>query len=203
MTQFVFSQEININVDISTEIRSKRVKLALEVNKKKDLYFNGTVKVAFGTNSSTLTTYTVGTISDTEDYNLKTYNFDKDGLSPGTSYVYKWWVESSNNYIGTIELDPVGFTTPSSFDVLPYQLFQIPEEGMIQGDTIGFIKYEDTAGTWQKVQTYYKTTLGLKTDGTLWAWGRNAKRLVINPASESEVVYEPLQVIMPLMLFLL
>jgi gliding motility-associated-like protein len=194
----VFSQEITLNVDyVNTEIRSKRVKLALEVNKKRDLYFNGTVKIAFGTNSSTLTTYTVGTISDSEDYNLKTYSFDKEDLSPGTGYVYKWWLESSYNYIGTIEIDPVSFTTPSSFDVLPYQKFQIPEEGMKQGDTIGFIKYEDTAGTWQKVQTYYKTTLGLKTDGTLWAWGRNAKRLVINPASESEVVYEPLQVIMP------
>ena len=72
----MFSQEININVDyVNTEIRSKRVKLALEVNKKKELYFNGTVKVAFGTNSSTLTTYTVGSISDTEDYNLRTYSF--------------------------------------------------------------------------------------------------------------------------------
>ena len=69
----MFSQEIALSVDyVNTEIRSKRVKLALEINKKKDLYFNGTVKIAFGTNSSTLTTYDVGTISDTENYNLKT-----------------------------------------------------------------------------------------------------------------------------------
>ena len=194
---YVFSQEIAINVDVSTEIRSKRVDLVLEINKKKDLYFDGTVKVAFGTNSSTLSTYVVGTVSNTENYNLKKYTFEKDGLSPGTNYTYKWWVETNSNSIGTIELDPVNFTTPSSFDVLPYQKFEIPEEGLKQGDTIGFIKYEDTDGTWQKVQTYYKTTLGLKTDGTLWAWGRNAKRLIINPASQSEVVYEPLQVIMP------
>jgi hypothetical protein len=194
----MFSQEIVLSVDaVNTEIRSKRVELVLLINKKEDLYFNGTVKIAFGTNSSTLTTYDVGTISDTENYNLKTYNFDKENLSPGTSYVYKWWVESSNNNIGTIEVDPVNFTTPSGFDVLPYQKFEIPEEGLIPGDTIGFIKYEDTDGTWLKVQTYYKTSLGLKSDGSLWAWGRNSKRLVINPASESEVVYEPLQVIMP------
>ena len=194
----MFSQEIALSVDyVNTEIRSKRVKLALEINKKKDLYFNGTVKIAFGTNSSTLTTYDVGTISDTENYNLKTYSFDKENLSPGTSYVYKWWVESSNNYVGTIEVDPVNFTTPSGFDVLPYQKFEIPEEGLIPGDTIGFIKYEDTDGTWLKVQTYYKTSLGLKSDGTLWAWGRNSKKLVVNPAGSSEVVYEPLQVIMP------
>ncbi|MDG1686503.1 MAG: hypothetical protein P8I28_03815, partial [Flavobacteriaceae bacterium] len=194
----MFSQEIALSVDyVNTEIRSKRVKLALEINKKKDLYFNGTVKIAFGTNSSTLTTYDVGTISDTENYNLKTYSFDKENLSPGTSYVYKWWLESSNNSIGTIEVDPVNFTTPSGFDVLPYQKFEIPEEGLIPGDTIGFIKYEDTDGTWLKVQTYYKTSLGLKSDGTLWAWGRNSKKLVVNPAGSSEVVYEPLQVIMP------
>ena len=86
------------------------------------------------------------------------------------------------------------FSCPSDEEGL---MFEIPEEGIIPGDTIGFIKYEDTDGTWQKVQTYYKTTLGLKSDGTLWAWGRNAKKLVVNPASQSEVVYEPLQVIMP------
>ena len=33
---YVFSQEIAINVDVSTEIRSKRVDLVLEINKKKD-----------------------------------------------------------------------------------------------------------------------------------------------------------------------
>ena len=74
----MFSQEIVLSVDaVNTEIRSKRVELVLLINKKEDLYFNGTVKIAFGTNSSTLTTYYVGTISDTENYNLKTYNFDK------------------------------------------------------------------------------------------------------------------------------
>mgnify|MGYP001369747591 FL=1 len=122
---YVFSQEIAINVDVSTEIRSKRVDLVLEINKKKDLYFDGTVKVAFGTNSSTLSTYVVGTVSNTENYNLKKYTFEKDGLSPGTNYMYKWWVETNSNSIGTIELDPVNFTTPSSFDVLPYQKFEI------------------------------------------------------------------------------
>ena len=141
-----------------------------------------------------MTTINVGTVSPTEDYNLKTYYFEKENLSPNTQYVYKWSFESD---LGTFETDEINFTTPSGFDVLPYQLFEIPEEGIIPGDTIGYIKYEDTDGTWQKVQTYYKTTLGLKSDGSLWAWGRNAKKLVVNPASQSEVVYEPLQVIMP------
>ena len=111
-----------------------------------------------------MTSYNVGTVSPNEDYNLKTYYFKKEGLSPNTQYSYKWTVESD---LGTFETNEIKFTTPSGFDVLPYQLFEIPEEGIIPGDTIGYIKYEDTDGTWQKVQTYYKTTLGLKSDGTL------------------------------------
>ena len=39
-----------------------------------------------------------------------------------------------------------------------------------------------------KIQTYYKTTLGSNW-WTLWAWGRNAKKLVVN--SKCQVVYEP------------
>jgi len=190
-----FSQQINLNIDyVNTQIRSKRVELGLEINKGINERFNGTVKIAFGSNTTSMTSYNVGTVSPNEDYNLKTYYFKKEGLSPNTQYSYKWTVESD---LGTFETNEIKFTTPSGFDVLPYQLFEIPEEGIIPGDTIGYIKYEDTDGTWQKIQTYYKTTLGLKSDGTLWAWGRNAKKLVVNPASQSEVVYEPLQVIMP------
>ncbi|MGA1776169.1 MAG: hypothetical protein ACO39G_03720, partial [Flavobacteriaceae bacterium] len=170
--------------------------MAIEINKAQDFKFNGRIQLDFGTSSSSLTRYDITEIKDTEDYNLKVYVFEKEGLTPNTDYVYKWQLETNTPY-GTLTTDEVKFTTPSGFDVLPYQLFEIPEEGLIPGDTIGYIKYEDTEGSWKKVQTYYKTTLGLKTDGTLWAWGRNAKNLVVNFGGSSEVIYEPIQVRLP------
>ncbi|MDC0001052.1 gliding motility-associated C-terminal domain-containing protein [Flavobacteriaceae bacterium] len=190
-----------MNLDFkNSQIRSQRIELGLEVNPS--ISFNGTLKISFGTTSSSvsMTTHVVASISDQEDFttyenNTKTYYFKQENLTPNTTYYFKWWLESST--FGNIEKQVTALTTAAPFSVLPSQKFEIPEEGLIPGDTIGFLKYEDTDGTWKKVQTYYKTTLGLKSDGSLWAWGRNAKSLVINPASESEVVYEPLQVIMP------
>lgn len=194
VTTHVSGQQLKLNIDYSnSEVRSKRVKLALEVNKGID--FSGAIKISFGADVNSLSTQTIDSVLDSEDYNLKTYYFEQEDLAPNTTYVYKWYLETEE--LGNFETEFVQITTPSSFDVLPYQLFEIPEEGIIPGDTIGYIKYEDTDGSWKKIKTYYKTTLGLKTDGTLWAWGRNAKKLVVNPSSQSEVVYEPIQISKP------
>ena len=195
------AQDINLNLDFkNSQIRSQRIELGLEVNPS--ISFNGTLKISFGTTSSSvsMTTHVVASISDQEDFttyenNTKTYFFKQENLTPNTTYYFKWWLESST--FGNIEKQVTALTTPAPFSVLPSQKFEIPEEGLIPGDTIGFLKYEDTNGSWSKVQTYYKTTIGLKNDGTLWAWGRNAKRIIVNPSSQSEVVYEPIQVIMP------
>ncbi|MDB4062446.1 gliding motility-associated C-terminal domain-containing protein [Flavobacteriaceae bacterium] len=195
------AQDINLNLDFkNSQIRSQRIELGLEVNPS--ISFNGTLKISFGTTSSSvsMTTHVVASISDQEDFtayenNTKTYFFKQENLSPNTTYYFKWWLESST--FGNIEKQVTALTTPAPFSVLPSQKFEIPEEGLIPGDTIGFLKYDDTNGSWSKVQTAYKTTIGLKNDGTLWAWGRNAKRIIVNPASRSEVVYEPVQVIMP------
>jgi hypothetical protein len=187
-------QQLRLNIDhANSEIRSKRVKLALEVNKGID--FSGTIKISFGADTNSLSTQTIASVLNSEDYNLKTYYFEQEDLAPNTTYVYKWYLETEE--LGNFETEFQQITTPSSFDVLPYQLFEIPEEGIIPGDTIGYIKYEDTDGSWEKIKTYYKTTLGLKTDGTLWAWGRNAKNLVVNFGGNSEVIYEPVQVRLP------
>jgi len=195
------AQDINLNLDFkNSQIRSQRIELGLEVNPS--ISFNGTLKISFGTTSSSvsMTTHVVANISDQEDFtayenNTKTYFFKQENLTPNTTYYFKWWLESST--FGNIEKQVTALTTPAPFSVLPSQKFEIPEEGLIPGDTIGFLKYDDTNGSWSKVQTAYKTTIGLKNDGTLWAWGRNAKRIIVNPASQSEVVYEPIQVIMP------
>ncbi|MDC3368682.1 gliding motility-associated C-terminal domain-containing protein [Flavobacteriaceae bacterium] len=162
--------------------------------------FAGDLKISFGTSTTSLTTHLVATISDQDDFtsyenNTRTFVFEQENLTENTTYYYKWSLETAT--AGTIEEEIKNITTPSGFAVLPYQNFEIPEAGLIPGDTIGYIKYEDTDGTWTKVQTYYKTTLGLKEDGSLWAWGRNSKKLVVNPASQSEVVYEPIQVMTP------
>ena len=87
--------------------------------------------------------------------------------------------------------------TLTGFDVLPSQVFEIPEAGLKVGDTLGKIKYDDIEGSWKKVQTYYKTSIGLKTDGSLWAWGRNAKRLITDYCNSSEVIYQPVKITLP------
>ena len=194
LSSFLTAQQLKLNIDYqNSEVRSKRVKLALEVNKGID--FDGVIKISFGADINSLTTHTIDNVLVSEDYNLKTYYFEQEDLDPNTIYIYKWYLETDS--LGDFETEFIEITTPSIFDVLPYQLFEIPEEGIIPGDTIGYIKYEDTNGSWKKIKTYYKTSLGLKTDGTLWAWGRNAKRLVVNPSSQSEVVYEPIQINKP------
>ena len=193
------AQEIILKSDFkNTQIRSQRVELAVAINPSES--FAGDLKISFGTSTTSLTTHLVATISDQDDFtsyenNTRTFVFEQENLTVNTTYYYKWSLETAT--AGTIEEEIKNITTPSGFAVLPYQNFEIPEAGLIPGDTIGYIKYEDTDGTWTKVQTYYKTTLGLKENGSLWAWGRNSKKLVVNPASQSEVVYEPIQVMTP------
>ena len=193
------AQEIILKSDFkNTQIRSQRVELAVAINPSES--FTGDLKIAFGTSSSSLTTHLVTSISDQDDFtefenNTRIYVFEQENLTANTTYYYKWRLETTS--AGTVEEEIKTITTPSGFSVLPYQNFEIPEAGLIPGDTIGFIQYEDSDGTWAKVQTYYKTTLGLKADGSLWSWGRNAKKLVVNPASQSEVVYEPIRISMP------
>ena len=191
------AQEIILKSDFkNTQIRSQRVELAAAINPSES--FTGELKIYFGTSTTSLTTHLVATISDQDDFtsfenNTRTFVFEQENLTENTRYYFKWSLETAT--AGTIEEEIKNITTPSGFAVLHYQNFEIPEAGLIPGDTIGYIKYEDTDGTWTKVQTYYKTTLGLKENGSLWAWGRNSRKLVVNPASESEVVYEPIQVI--------
>jgi len=200
---FSWSQDIIINQDFTkSEIRTKRVELVLEVNH--GVNFSGNVYISFGTNTSSLTTQQVDTVSATTNYNpitdyLKTYTFLQENLTANTTYYYKWSLVTGSN--GTYYSPSAGtssLTTLAGFDVLPSQVFEIPEEGLKIGDTIGKLKYDDTDGSWQKIQTYYKTSVGLKTDGSLWAWGRNAKRLITDYCNKSEVIYQPVKItVMP------
>ena len=192
------AQDVVLNLDYTkTEIRTNRVELAVEINHGVNL--SGSLILEFGPSTSSLTTYSVVTISSTTNYNpktdyLKSYSQTLT-TSPSTQYFYKWRLVTPD--YGTILNPPAGtlsVTTLSGFNVLPSQVFEIPEEGLKVGDTIGFLKYDDTDGSWQKIQTYYKTTIGLKTDGTMYAWGRNARRLITEYCNESEVIYKPVKI---------
>lgn len=190
---------IIISPDYShTEIRSKRVKLSLLVNKAEDLSISGEIFIDFGSNQSSLTSIYVGEIEPTDGFNEKHFYFRKDNLNSGQTYYFRWRLES--NDIVSLDTDLLNFTTPSSFDILPKQLFELkeftnePGKDLKEGDTIGRIKYEDTQGSWAKVKTYYKTSMALKDDGTIWAWGRNSRKLVPSIGDESEVIYEPYKI---------
>jgi len=69
--------------------------LAIEINKAQDFKFNGRIQLAFGTSTNTWTLYDIAEIKDTEDYNLKVYTFEKEGLTLNTDYVYKWQLETN------------------------------------------------------------------------------------------------------------
>ncbi len=200
---FLSAQEIVISQDFTkTEIRTKRVVLGLEVNHGINL--GGELYISFGTNTNSLTTQLVTTVSTTQTYDpktdyLKKYSFIQENLTPNTSYFYRWKLDTPNNgtFYSPSASGTSSFTTLTGFDVLPLQVFEMPEYGLKVGDTIGKIKYDDTDGSWQKIQTFYKTSLGLKTDGTLWAWGRNAKRLITEYCNQSQVIYEPVKITIP------
>ena len=176
--------------------------MGLEVNHGVNL--SGNLYISFGTNTSSLTTQLVATVSSTQDYDPKTdylqkFTFSQDNLTANTQYFYRWRLETTGNgtFYSPSETGTSSFTTLTGFNVLPLQVFEIPEDGLKVGDTIGKLKYDDTDGSWQKIQTYYKTRVGLKTDGTLWAWGRNAKRLITEYCNRSEVIYQPVKITIP------
>ena len=181
-----------------TEIRSKRAVLSLLVNKAEDLSINGNILIDFGSNPDNLTTESLGVILETENFNEKNYYFKKDNLNSGQTYYFRWRLVSDD--IVSLGTDLLSFTTPSSFEVLPKQVFELkeftnePGKDLKEGDTIGRIKYEDTQGSWAKVKTYYKTSMALKDDGTIWAWGRNSRKLVPSIGDNSEVIYEPYKI---------
>jgi hypothetical protein len=112
----------------------------------------------------------VATVSSTQNYDPKTdylqkFTFSQDNLTANTSYYYRWQLSTNENgtFYSPSETGTSSFTTLTGFNVLPLQVFEIPEDGLKVGDTIGKLKYDDTDGSWQKVQTYYKTSVGLKT----------------------------------------
>ena len=74
LSSFLTAQQLKLNIDYqNSEVRSKRVKLALEVNKGID--FDGVIKISFGADINSLTTHTIDNVLVSDDYNLKTYYF--------------------------------------------------------------------------------------------------------------------------------
>ena len=155
------AQDIIISQDFTkTEIRTKRVELGLEVNHGVNL--SGNLYISFGTNTSSLTTQLVATVSSTQDYDPKTdylqkFTFSQDNLTANTQYFYRWRLETTGNgtFYSPSETGTSSFTTLTGFNVLPLQVFEIPEDGLKVGDTIGKLKYDDTDGSWQKIQTFH------------------------------------------------
>ena len=71
-------QRISIEQDFTrTEIRTKRVELGLEINH--GVNFSGDLFISFGSNTNSLTTQLVATVSSTQTYN------------PKTDYLKKYW----------------------------------------------------------------------------------------------------------------
>ena len=196
-----FSQErrIFLNNDLpGTEIHYDNVKLSLEVNKASDELFSGQIRLVVnklissqGSSTSELTTNTlVGTISNTQDFNLGYFDKVITGLSSDTTYEYEWILEIGSEQIKT---NIASFTTTDGWAVLPKQTFEIPEFVRYQGektfsvgDTIGKVKYDDKLQNWIKVKTHYKTTMALNDKGELWAWGSNDKRIIPKMISREE-----------------
>ena len=191
----LFGQEPRVIIENhrpTTEIRSKRAVLSIEINKgdnfDADLYLDFYSNTTSST--STLVTSTlVDNISASEDFNLNVYSYEISDLNPEENYSYKWRLEG-NGWDKSTEIE--NFTTITGFGVLPNMAFEIPEAGLKVGDTIGIIKYEDQQGVWKKVQTRYKTTWALKEDGTLYSWGRNTVQLIGNGCVTEDIQYEPI-----------
>ena len=173
-----------------SETRSERVKIALEVNKSRGLAISGDIELYFGEDKNNLTKHVIGSITSNEDFNLKTFYFKQNGLTPNTNYYFRWSFNSNSNISGG--QGTVMIRTSQGFSILPDQLFDIPEKNIKEGDTLGRVKYDDNGSKWAKIQTYYKTTVGLKTDGSLLVWGNNSYSLIPGQSySNQSVVYEP------------
>jgi len=186
-TQFIINYDRK-----NTQIRSVRVKIALEVNKKTDLDASGNLDFYFGEDPNSLTKTQIGTISSSDLFNLKTFYFEKNGLTPNTNYYFKW-IFNSNLVSSSSGI--ISIKTPTGFAILPDQLYDIPEEGLKAGDTIGRIRYDDNGNKWKKIETYYKTSIGMKEDGSVWVWGNNTYSLIpgYHCYSNTSVVYDPVR----------
>ena len=213
---FAYSQEQNIILNHSlpdTEYRYNKAILGLEINKDENIRINATVRIIVETypqssdvsqTTSLITNTLVGTISDTNNLNLVYFKPLITGLVSNTAYQYKWILES-NGF--SVESSVASFTTTNGWAVLPNQTYELPEwvkgddgvSSLIVGDTIGKIKYDDIDQNWVKVQTFYKTTMALNSDGELWAWGRNTTSLVpglkqksdYNDVDKPEIQFKP------------
>ena len=117
-------------------------------------------------------------------------------MTKQTTYYYNWKLELNDI---TLETGVNSFTTLDGFAALPSQMYEIPETGLNEGDKIGRIKYDDDGVQWKKVQTFFKTTMALKQNGELHAFGRNARNLIPQIGGQqgkgSEVVYEPVGIL--------
>ena len=196
-----FSQEqIILNIDYTqTQVLTNRAELFLEINKGEnfdgEVYFEGN-QISEDVSSTLSFLQKVADIAATENYNLKTYQFNWNDLSPQTEYHYRWIVRSQSGW--ELQTDWITIKTSDGFGVVADQLFEIPEEGLIPGDTIGVLKYENNFEKWKKIQTYYKTTFALKPSGELYGWGKNESNQIGSRAREGEgVVYGQARVTIP------
>ena len=96
-----FGQEPRVIIENhrpTTEIRSQRVILSIEINKgdnfDADLYLDFYSNTSSST--STLVTSTlVDNISASEDFNLNIYSHEISGLTPEENYSFKWRLEGN------------------------------------------------------------------------------------------------------------
>ena len=176
------------------EIRSTKAKLALEINKGVTETLNGSLNLYFlGTSpTSSVSPTQVASFVGSETFNLQVFSSTVSSLIKETTYYYNWKLELNDI---VLETGVNSFTTLDGFSALPFQMYEIPEVGLKEGDKLGRIKYDDDGVKWKKVQTYFKTTMALKENGELHAFGRNARNLIPQIGNEqgkgAEIVYEP------------
>ncbi|MFZ9056589.1 MAG: gliding motility-associated C-terminal domain-containing protein [Flavobacteriaceae bacterium] len=183
ITSNSFAQEqVILNIDFTkTKVYSTRAELFLELNKGEnfnaEIWIEGHL-VDDGVESSDTSNTLIESIyekvddvSVEENFNLKVYEYVWQPIFPLGKYKYRWILKSEDGW--EIETDWQFIEAGDGFGVLPNQDFEIPEEGLIPGDTIGVVVYENSFEKWQKVQTYYKTTFAQKPNGELYGWGRN------------------------------
>ncbi|MGC6402126.1 MAG: gliding motility-associated C-terminal domain-containing protein [Flavobacteriaceae bacterium] len=189
-------EQVILNIDYTqTEVLTNRAVLVLEVNKGENfdaiIRFKGrslTADVSGTLSANTEVNEQVATVSVSENFNLKTYTFNWNDLNPQARYEYQWSLEASAGWV--LETEWIPFETTDGFGVVANQLFELPEEGLIPGDTIGVLKYENSFEKWKKIQTYYKTTFALKPSGELYGWGKNDSNQIGAFSREGEgVVY--------------
>ena len=196
-----FSQQkqVVIKEDFTeTEIRSTKALLAIEINKAVKETLNGSLNLYFHGTSPTNSASPTQVVSfiGSETFNLRSFSSTVSSLTKQTTYYYNWKLELNDI---TLETGVNSFTTLDGFAALPFQMYEIPEVGLNEGDKIGRIKYDDDGVQWKKVQTFFKTTMALKENGELHAFGRNARNLIPQiggyQGKGSEVVYEPVGIL--------